>query len=523
MELTKQTQREQVLRKVRQASELPALAETVNVVNKFKSSEDSTVADLANILLKDYALTTRVLKVVNSAHYMQSGEVTTVSRAIFLMGVDYIKQIALTLMLFDTMQGKGGKTEIMDAITQAFCGGVLARKVAKDLEDVEEEEAFICTLLHPLGKIVTAHAMPEKVAEIRKMSAEQGISEEQASLAVLGISYEELGATIAAEWNYPRKIVQAMRHVTAPGSAQQQAENGKLCMIASLATDMSNVLASDKDREDKIEAFKALLAPYNEQIKVKPGAVAGLVNTAVADFTKLAAILNLDLKKSRFSRQLDKWSKTPESAAREAVQDKMVMSFKTDALRTVDTLFALEEENAENIFAKGVQDINNFMMGHYTLNDVIHIALETMYRALKSAKVVRVLFFVRNIKLPRLEIRIGFGSNVHEAREWFVIDVTESRDVFQMAVSQNKDLVIRDTDASEIQKFIPGWYEANRKAPSYLLLFPISVNSRNIGLITIEGDEQGFATFTNAHLSYIKILRDQIVMATRPPSQPAGK
>ncbi len=122
-------QKNKVLLKIRQASDLPAMTETVNVINKFKASEDTSVTDLANILLKDYALTTKILKVVNSVHFQQSGQVTTISRAIFLMGVDHIKNIAMTLMLFDQMRKHSPQSEIKDAILQAFCGGDIAQKL----------------------------------------------------------------------------------------------------------------------------------------------------------------------------------------------------------------------------------------------------------------------------------------------------------------------------------------------------------------------------------------------------------
>jgi HD-like signal output (HDOD) protein len=75
MDTSGTSQKDKVLLKIRQASDLPAMADTVNIINKFKSSEDSSVTDLANILLKDYALTTKILKVVNSVHYMQAGSV----------------------------------------------------------------------------------------------------------------------------------------------------------------------------------------------------------------------------------------------------------------------------------------------------------------------------------------------------------------------------------------------------------------------------------------------------------------
>jgi len=516
------SQKEKILLKIRQASDLPAMADTVNLINKFKSSVDSSVSDLANIILKDYALTTKVLKVVNSVHYMQSGQVTTISRGIFLMGVDSIKNIALTLMLFDQLQKHSSQTEIMDTIIQAFCGGVIAQKIVEDLNYVESEEAFICALLHPLGKIIVAHTMPEKIAEIKKMSIEQNISENAASAAVLGVSFEEIGTTIATEWNYPQKIVRSMQNASGAGKKDPEDEDGKLGMIATLSTEMSQVLATESEKVDKTTKMKQLLTSYQDHIPASHKNIDRLIGTSIQDFSKLASVLNLNLKKSKLNTQMEKWSETTESSA----TDTAVLSFMTDSLKTIDTLFQIEEDNPDSIFSKGIQDINNSMLGAFALNDIIRIALETTYRGMKTAQVLRVLFFVRDVKNPLMEIRLGFGNDINEAKKWFQIHIGDFADVFNISVSKDTDLIIRDTEAPDIKKFIPAWYRANRQSTAYLILLPVSVNQKNIGLICIEGESKGFQTISRGYLNYLRILRDQIVIATRqslrPDSRPAA-
>jgi len=503
-------QRDRILLKIRQASDLPAMADTVHVINEFKASEDTSVTDLANILLKDYSLTTKILKVVNSVYFMQSGQVTTISRAIFLLGIDHIKQIALTLMLFDQLQKSKSQTEIMEAIIQAFCGGVIAQKFVQDLNYVEEEEAFICALLHPLGKVIVAHTMPEKIAEIRMTSAERGISEEQASGLVLGISFEEIGTTIATEWNYPQKIVKSMHHTTAQDIPANPREDQKLSIIATLATEMSNLLATDTDKEGKKEQIRNLLSPYIDILPKQLRNIDGLINSTVKDFNALVAVLDLNLVKSSFNKQLDKWSETTEQLATETE----VLSFKTDSLKTIDTLFSEEAENPESIFSKGIQDINNSMQASHTLNDVIHIALETIYRGLQASQVVRVLFFVKDINEPRMVARYGFGSYVNETKKWFVIRIGKTNDIFNLALSRDADLVVKDTTAPDIKKFIPPWYKEKMPIAGYIIIFPVTINKKNIGLICIEGSTTGFSSISRNCLNYLKILRDQIVIAT---------
>ncbi|NTU43389.1 MAG: HDOD domain-containing protein, partial [Nitrospirales bacterium] len=439
------------------------------------------------------------------------------------LGMDQIKQIALTLMLFEQLQKGGSGGEVLEAIIQAFYAGVVARRIMEDLNHTEEEEAFICALLHPLGRIIVAHAMPGKVLEISRISAEKGISDEQASASVLGISYEEIGTTIASEWNYPRKIVQSIRHMPGQEMSDNPGEAEMLGMIATVSTGIANILATGAAREEKENRVKTLLVPYNRQLPPRTWTVEGLISGSVQELGKLSSILELDIKRSSFKRQLDLWTETTETKK----ADSLAGDTGTDrasriaALSTVDDLLTEEEENPEAIFSKGIRDINNSLLGPCSLNNVIHIALETIYRGMNASQVRKVLFFVRDIKADKMEIRFGFGDGVAEAKGWFSIHLAENSDVFNVAVSKDKDLVIKDTDAPEIRPLFPAKYRDNTPTPGYMLLFPISVNRKNIGLICIEGEKKAFGNISRTCLSYLKILRDQIVTATRQSVRPA--
>ena len=163
------------------------------------------------------------------------------------------------------------------------------------------------------------------------------------------------------------------------------------------------------------------------------------------------------------------------------------------------------------------------MVGSFGLNDVIRIALETIYRGLKTSQVVRVLFFVRDVKRPLMEIRLGFGNNINETKKWFIIPLDESQNVFHLAISKDSDLIIKDTDSPDIRRYVPAWYRSNASVGGYLLIFPVTINKKNIGLICIEGDKNGLDNIERTHLNYLRMLRDQIVIATKQPTRPVDR
>ncbi|HEX8885663.1 MAG TPA: HDOD domain-containing protein, partial [Noviherbaspirillum sp.] len=97
--------RDRLLWQVTQGSELPALGASVSEVVRMASAQDDSVRELASFLLNDVALTQKMLRLANTVSYRTAGgmPVTTISRAIFLLGFETVKTSALAMLLVDGM------------------------------------------------------------------------------------------------------------------------------------------------------------------------------------------------------------------------------------------------------------------------------------------------------------------------------------------------------------------------------------------------------------------------------------
>jgi hypothetical protein len=83
-------------------------------VNKAAASDTEQVAHLSNSILKDFALTNKLLKLVNSAHFGQyRGSISTISRAVIIIGFDNIRNVAVTLMLLEHLQNKAQAAQVI--------------------------------------------------------------------------------------------------------------------------------------------------------------------------------------------------------------------------------------------------------------------------------------------------------------------------------------------------------------------------------------------------------------------------
>jgi eukaryotic-like serine/threonine-protein kinase len=501
--------RERLFDRIRQDSEFPAMSQTVALLNKLESSNDSSSDALSSIILTDFALTLKILRMVNSVGYLQFGEVTTISRAIMLLGFENIRNIALTLLLFDHVGGSEG-TRVKELLLRAICSGVLARNIAAETGFANVEEAFICSLFHLLGKIVVTFYMPEKIEEIEKLCTEKKMAMDVALVSVLGSSYEAIGMEIAGLWNLPKKVVNTMKTLRPAEIKKGPAEIDRLCCIANFADEISGIMASAVSATDKDERVKNLMNTY----KLHFGGIEDMnkiVSSAASEVSGYAGMFGVEAAGLPLYRRLTRWGSETEDEASETHQGGIPAGVSSIA----GILESRRESAPDTIFSKGVLEINTAILNSYPLNDVIKIALETIYRGMNFTGVAKVLFLLRDSKTSVMKIKFGFGGELFELRQWFELAPGRPTDIFNIALSKPADLVIRDITTPDIKPLLPSWYAGKVSKDIFVIILPVVVNKNPIGLFYIEGDKGTFGMITSEDLKYLTLLRDQTVLAVK--------
>jgi len=194
-------------------SELPAISNHVSELLVLTRKANVTAPELAKVILKDFSLTNKVLQVVNSAYYSRGVPVTTIERAVTALGVDVIRELAITVSLIEEFLKFGVEKEgISKLLTLSFLSAHLSKTIAQCKQlPMAPEEAYICTLLHELGRIVIFIYLPHVYRRI-EMAQEGGSSEENMTKLMLkGLSFAEVGMEIARFWNFSETIINAMQ------------------------------------------------------------------------------------------------------------------------------------------------------------------------------------------------------------------------------------------------------------------------------------------------------------------------
>ena len=198
---------------IQEISHIATLPQITLKIIQLVEDPDSTAQDLNKIITNDPALGARILKVVNSAFYGLPGQIGSINRAIVLLGLNAVKNIAIAASLAKLFRGGqlcptfNARDLWAHSIAVATGTRLLAEKAGLGLSD----EAFLAGLIHDLGIMVEMQARrPKFVEAINRMDANPQMTFRAAEDASLGANHEDFGAELCKTWKFP----QCFAHVT---------------------------------------------------------------------------------------------------------------------------------------------------------------------------------------------------------------------------------------------------------------------------------------------------------------------
>ena len=195
---------------------MPSLSTTVSKVLEICSRPDTVPNDLNRVISLDPVLAGQVLKLINSAYYSLMNKVTSLTRAIIMLGLNTVKNLALsTAIIRSVSQAKKSRALPIRAFwAHSIAVGVMAKLLAagRGLSLAEREEYFVAGLLHDLGKIPIGDEYTEVLARVETAQEPLVTVEQQ----VLGLDHEEVGAMIATKWKLNAVLTDAICHHHAP-------------------------------------------------------------------------------------------------------------------------------------------------------------------------------------------------------------------------------------------------------------------------------------------------------------------
>jgi len=504
-----------LLRRIRHKGDFPTFSQNIMEINQKASASRANMAsasELANAILKDFSLTNKLLKLVNSAFYGQfAGAITTVSRAVVILGFEQVRMAASALMLFEHMKNSSHTDELKDAALQSFICGLLAKDLSDSTGFDIGEEAFICAMIHNLGRYLVLCYFPEEHRQIHRLMASKGVSETAAVRDVLGLTYETLGMGVAKTWRFPERIVMSMKRLPPGRLPKPRGEAEVLRNLSGFTNDLIDA-SGPTSREKSSPRLEELIQRFNDSFPLTEKKLSKLLKDTNERLEKFSEILDVDLEKSPLMGRLRGLAGGRDERPGEGEPKGPRDMIDTAAIEVPAGVVGNGNgEDSHTILINGIQDITNTILSDYDLNDVLTMILETIYRGFGLESV---LLCIREERTSTMSARMGFGKDVDAiSREFrFVID-TKARDVFGLSVIQGKDIYISDAGDPRIRKRIPEWYYRVVNDSAFAL-FPIIIGTRPFGLLFL-GRENTGEVFDEKGINYLRTLRNQAALAIK--------
>jgi len=509
-----------LLERISRNTDFPTFSKYIIEINRKISSQAkySSASDLSNTILKDYALTSKLLKLVNSAFYsITGGKVTTVTRAVVLLGYEKVRLATTNLLLFDLMKCDSSVVELKEAFVKAFWCGLIAKDMATTMALEGDEEAFICSMLHNLGRHIVLLYLPDKCADIANLILEKNYSEAKASKAILGISFENLGTAVAEQWKFPPQIVNSMERVPADELQKRKGKINILRVLSNFSDELCHIINTTKGKKTKL-LLSTLVKQYARHISLTPQQLALLIDASLEKVRKHADLLNINIENSQFLKRLVVRGQEPQPDRSGRVLDSElgleVSKVFVDSRSGLDASGMLpnqtQEANSVEVILSGIQDMSAAMVGEYKVNDIALMALESMYRGLGFN---RVIFFTMMRDKKQMEARFGFGPGIEQIANKVRFAINGTRTIFNLALAREKDLLIENTDEQHVHELIPEWFWHRINAPAFVFL-PISLEKNSLGAFYADRKSAG-PPIQPGQYKFLTMLRNQLVLAIK--------
>jgi putative nucleotidyltransferase with HDIG domain len=193
-------------------SELPSLSTTYTELDHALRDPKTSIQQMAEIIERDIAMAAKVLQLANGAFFGLARRVTSLPNAVSCLGMEMIKNLALTSEIFRVFTPDS-------RVPQSACDSIQRHAIraaaiagALPLERGSRDIAIVAALLHDIGRVFLASAMPDEFCAALALASARGCRLFEAEEELLGTSHAEIGAYLLGLWGIPSLAVEAIAH-----------------------------------------------------------------------------------------------------------------------------------------------------------------------------------------------------------------------------------------------------------------------------------------------------------------------
>ena len=427
------------------SDDMPVFGQTAQELAKLAEDESSPPTALANVILRDPAMTARLLRLANSAYYSSSGQqFTTVSKAVLMLGFKTIRELCLSVVLVDTLLRGTPRKELHREMARAFYAAVLARTLAVKRRGQESpEEVFIAALLFRLGEMAFWCFAPTEGDRLEDLLHEEMSRSERrhAEVEVLGFHLSELTTALAKEWHLGDLLKVALSY---------QGENDPHTRGIVLSHDTAEVAG----RGFETPEGQILVRELSEYAKISREDVLQILEVNASEASFIAKTYGAEE-----TARLMPGTESPEgeTAAEPTASDGPDPMLQLKLLRELAILVSTKPE----------------------FNSIVEHTLEGILRGIGMDRAV---FLVFTPERTKLKAKFALGLDRSEVLDTFEFDLPAgAKTVFSQAIDKHQGIWVPKLTKGDSARVHPGAEKLIGDGAFFII--PLVVGGRAIGLL----------------------------------------
>jgi putative nucleotidyltransferase with HDIG domain len=197
---------------VNRTTELTPLKAVATKAIQMAGDERTATMDLATVLSSDQALTSKLLRLSNSAYYGYSRRISNVREAVVLLGMRTVRSVAITSGIIDAFSVQALGEFDQDLFwAHSVSVGLVAEAIARETKVARPEDAFTAGVIHDVGKLAMILAEPKLFTEVIDLVTAEKMRYRDAEHAVFRVGHQHIGGRLAERWKFPETLVEAIR------------------------------------------------------------------------------------------------------------------------------------------------------------------------------------------------------------------------------------------------------------------------------------------------------------------------
>ncbi|MCC7147028.1 MAG: GGDEF domain-containing protein [Phycisphaeraceae bacterium] len=208
------------LAQVLECPRLPSLPAVAVQIIDLCRQDHAGVADIGQVLSHDPALSAKVLQTINSSLYGMRQRISSVERAVVMLGLNTVKMLSLGFGLLPILKDAAGKDyDPLPLFRRSLYAATAARTIAKQVGIAEYEEAFLGALLEDLGVFALLQYLHTPYVQLLQQAGPRHSRLCQLEQRQLDLDHPSVGAALAEKWLFPQWLIEVIRSHEDPSSA----------------------------------------------------------------------------------------------------------------------------------------------------------------------------------------------------------------------------------------------------------------------------------------------------------------